>query len=224
LLFGARSAFQELFIFCSYFSNILQAKHLEMAEIKSTMDMVMERAARMASRSVGQPDSHEAERTGMRLAAEYISLSLEDLGQALAGQPPTEQMAVRKGMAQVLLRNILLPRDEALMTNSLRAMQGLLEMERSAGDMVAICAELRQILEQYNQHKEQIRKQLEDAVRAQLEQKPGQQGPLAPSRMSMDPSMHPTFQKEWARMKADLNQQYNQALDQRKEMLAQRFA
>lgn len=186
--------------------------------------MVMERAARMAARSVGQPDSQESERTGMRLAAEYIGLSLDDLGQALAGQPAAEQMAVRKGMAQVLLRNILLPRDEALMATSLRAMQGLLEMERSAGDMVAICGELRQILEQYNQHKEQIRKQLEDAVRAQLEQKQGQQGPLAPSRMSMDPAMHPTFQKEWARMKGDLDQQYNQALDQRKEMLAQRFS
>jgi hypothetical protein len=196
-----------------------------MAEIKSTMDMVMERAARMAARAVDQPDSQESERTGMRLAAEYISLSLEDLGQVLAGQSATEQMVVRRGMAQVLLRNIVLPRDEALMTTSLRAMQGLVEMEQSAGDIMAICAELKQILEQYNQHKEQIRKQLEDAVRAQLDQKlGGQQGTLAGSRMSIDPAMHPLFQKEWTRMKAELNQQYNQALDQRKEMLSQRFS
>lgn len=199
-----------------------------MAEIKSTMDMVMERAARMAARAEGQADSEGSERTGMRLAAEYIGLTLEDLGQVLAGQPPAEQMAVRKGMARALLRNIVLPRDEALMATSVRAMQGLLEMERAAGDMVAICAELKQILEQYNQHKEQIRQQLEDAVRAQLDQKleqygAQQQGASAVSRMSMDPAMHPMFQKEWTRMKADLNQQYNQALDQRKEMLMQRF-
>jgi hypothetical protein len=195
-----------------------------MAEIKSTMDMVMERAARMASRSVGEPDSQESERTGMRLAAEYISHTLDDLGQALAGQAATEQMAVRKGMAQSLMRNILLPRNETLMATSLRSMQGLLEMERSAGDMVAICAELKQILEQYTQHKEQIRKQLEDAVRAQLDQKLGEQGSLAGSRMSIDPAMHPMFQKEWVRMKADLDQQYNQALDQRKDMLLERFS
>lgn len=195
-----------------------------MAEIKSTMDLVMERAARMASSSAGQPDSQDAERTGMRLAAEYISLSLENLGQALVGQLAADQMAVRRGMAQALLRNIVLPRDERLMATSLRAMQGLLEMEQSAGDMVAICAELKQILEQYNQHKEQLRKQLEDAVRAQLEQKLGQQAALAGNRMSMDPAMHPMFQKEWAKMQVDLNQQYNQALDQRKELLAQRFS
>lgn len=187
------------------------------------MDMVMERAARMAARSQGQADSEEAERSGMRLAAEYMNLALEDLGQVLAGQPPAEQMAVRKGMARALLRNIVLPRDEALMATSLRAMQGLLEMERAAGDMVAVCAELKQILEQYNQHKEQIKRQLEDAVRAQLEQKLGPQGASTVSRMSMDPVMHPMFQKEWVRMKADLNNQYNQALDQRKEMLMQRF-
>jgi hypothetical protein len=195
-----------------------------MAEIKSTMDMVMERAARMAARAVGQPDSQESERIGMRLAAEYIGLALDDLGQALAGQAASEQMAVRRGMAQALLRNIVLPRDEALMATGLRAMQGLVEMEQSAGDMIAICAELKQILEQYNQHKEQIRKQLEDAVRAQLDQKlGGQPGAVAGGRMSMDPAMHPMFQKEWTRMKAELNQQYNQALDQRKEMLLQRF-
>ncbi|MBA3005142.1 MAG: hypothetical protein KKB91_08885 [Proteobacteria bacterium] len=195
-----------------------------MAEIKSTMDMVMERAARMAARSVGEPDSQESERAGMRLAAEYISHTLDDLGQALAGQAATEQMAVRKGMAQALMRNILLPRNETLMATSLRSMQGLLEMERSAGDMVAICAELKQILEQYTQHKEQIRKQLEDAVRAQLDQKLGEQGSPAGSRMSIDPAMHPMFQKEWVRMKADLDQQYNQALDQRKDMLLERFS
>jgi hypothetical protein len=194
-----------------------------MAEIKSTMDMVMERAARMAARSTDKSDSEESERTGMRLAAEYISLTLEDLGQVLAGQPPAEQMAVRRGMARALLRNIVLPRDEMLMATSVRAMQGLLEMERSAGDIVAICAELKQILEQYNQHKEQIRKQLEDAVRAQLEQKVGPQGAAPVSRMAMDPAMHPMFQKEWTRMKSDLNQQYNQALDERKELLQQRF-
>lgn len=207
------------------FFNILQTHDLlKMAEIKSTMDMVMERAARMAARSVGQPDSQESERTGMRLAAEYIALALEDLGQALAGQASTEQVAVRKGMAQALMRNIVLPRDETLMATSLRAIEGLVGMEQSAADVVAICAELKQILEQYNLHKEQIRKQLEDAVRAQLEQKLGQQESLAGGRMSMDPAMHPMFQKEWVKMKEDLNLQYNQALDQRKEMLTQRFA
>lgn len=185
----------------------------------------MERAARMAARSTGQSDTEGSERTGMRLAAEYLGLSLDDLGLALSRQVPGEQMAVRKGMAQALLRNIVLPRDESLMATSLRAMQGLLEMEQSAGDMVAICAELKQILEQYDQHKEQLRKQLEDAVRAQLDQKlGGQQGNLAGSRMAMDPAMNPMFQKEWIRMQADLNLQYNQALDQRKELLLQRFA
>ncbi|MEK6202132.1 MAG: hypothetical protein N2A40_06910 [Desulfobulbaceae bacterium] len=195
-----------------------------MAEIKSTMDMVMERAARMAARSVEEPDSQESERTGMRLAAEYIALALDDLSQALAGQAPAEQMAVRRGMARALMRNIVLPRDEALMATSLRALEGLAGMEQSASDVVAICAELKQILEQYNQHKEQIRKQLEDAVRAQIEQKVGQQESPAGGRMSMDPVMHPMYQKEWVRMLADLNLQYNQALDQRKELLTQRFA
>ena len=66
-----------------------------MAEIKSTMDMVMERAARMAARSVEEPDSQESERTGMRLAAEYIALALDDLSQALAGQAAEQGRDIR---------------------------------------------------------------------------------------------------------------------------------
>lgn len=185
----------------------------------------MERAARMAARAEGVVGAEEAERVGMRLAADYISQNLMDLAQALAGQPQAQQAGVRKGMARALLRNIVLPRDEALMITGMRAMQGLIELESSAEDVTAVCGELKQILTQYGQHKEQIKKQLEDAVRAQMEQKLGPQGaaPLAGSRMSMDPAMHPMFQKEWMRMQADLNMQYNQALDQRKDLLMQRL-
>ena len=39
--------------------------------------------------------------------------------------------------------------------------------------------------------------------------------------MAMNPAMHPQFQEEMARMLSDLNTQYNQALDQRKEMIRQ---
>jgi len=40
----------------------------------------------------------------------------------------------------------------------------------------------------------------------------------------VDPRMHPKFQEEWSKVKADLDGQYNQVLQQHKELVAQRFS
>ena len=85
-----------------------------MAEIKSTMDMVLERAAKMAAAATPDIEDEDLTRTGMRLAADFLNGKETDLAQLLSKQPPKDQVAIRKGMAQTLLRNIVLPRDEQL--------------------------------------------------------------------------------------------------------------
>ena len=72
-----------------------------MAEIKSTMDMVMERAARMAAAAAPATDDEILVKKGMRLAADYINGKEIDLAQELAAQPPAEQGEVSKGIFQI---------------------------------------------------------------------------------------------------------------------------
>ncbi len=194
-----------------------------MAEIRSTMDMVMERAARMASRAEDVPADQEAEQRGMRLVAEFLDGKISGLAELVQQEDPSEQMAVRRGMAKGLIRNIVLPRDELLMEGSLAAISGLHALAGPSGEMDATCGELKQILEQYSQHKAQLKQQLEDGMRAQLSQKMQEQG-LSGDQLSIDPTTLPQFREEWARAKSDLNGQYNQALDQRKELLQQQFS
>ena len=192
-----------------------------MAEIKSTMDMVMERAARIAAASGIQIDSEETMRTGMRLAAEYLNGKVADLAAALPERNPEEKRAIRRGMIETLLRNITLPRDEQLKETGFQALQGLLAL---AGTQLSqVCGELRQILEQYGQHKEQTTQQLEEAIRAQLGQMGRRGSGQAPQGASLNPALHPQYREELARMLGDLNNQYSQALDQRKEMIRQQL-
>lgn len=194
-----------------------------MAEIKSTMDMVLERAAKMAAAAQPEVDSEDLIKTGMRLAAEYLNQQETDLAQLLAAQPAKDQVAIRKGMAQTLLRNIVLPRDAQLQASGKIALLGVLSLGGKSGDIKSICQELSQILEQYGQHKEQMTSQLEDAIRAQLEQQQmahgGKKGP-AP----VNPAMHPQYREELAKMLTSLNNQYNDAMKQRKEMILKRFS
>ncbi len=193
-----------------------------MAEIKSTMEMVLERAAKMAAEADNVAKDDNAKKIGMRMAADYLSQKIDNLFQALSDNPPKEQLDIRQGIAEILLRNIVLPRDEMLIESGKKAIQGILDLGQSAGELTAICSEITQILEQYNQHKDQMKQQLEDAIRTQLEQKLASQGEDL-GGTTLNPAMHPQYQEELSKMITDLNSQYNQALDERKEMLHQRL-
>ena len=194
-----------------------------MAEIKSTMEMVLERAARMAAGASDQESNEDLEKLGMRMAADFLNETGKSLIDDLLQQPADRQVAVRAGMAKTLLRNIVLPRDKDLVESGIKALQGLLELGQSAGELTSICAEMQQLLGHYSQHKEQLKQQLESAIRAQLEQKGAQRGKAA-GQVTMNPAMHPQYQEEWSRMLTDLNAQYNLALDQRKKMIQERLA
>lgn len=193
-----------------------------MAEIKSTMEMVLERAAKMAAESPSAVDNEDLTKTGMRLAADFLNDKTTDIAAALGSLPGPDQIEVRQGMARTLLRNIVLPRDEELQASGRKALQGILALSGDGGDIQSICRELEQILEQYGQHKDQTTRQLEDAIRAQMEQQQQMAG-RSESRGSVNPKMHPQYHEELSKMLTSLNNQYNEAMDQRKEMILQRF-
>ncbi|MDR3089209.1 MAG: hypothetical protein LBU39_05265 [Desulfobulbaceae bacterium] len=196
-----------------------------MAEIKSTLDMVLARAARIAAESDAESDSGEdTTREGMRLAAAYLNQPDGELTAHLAGQTSAKQAALRRGMAQTLLRNIVLPRDETLKGRSELAIKGILDLLTAKGGaaVTTACSELGQLLGQYGQHKEQMTRQLEDALLNQLEQQYATRGIQPPARLSA--AMHPKYKDELARLLLDLNDQYGQAMDQRKEMIARLVA
>lgn len=192
-----------------------------MAEIKSTMDMVLERAAKMAAATTQGVDNEDTVKTGMRLAADFLNQKETDLAQLLAAQPAKDQVAIRKGMAQTLLRNIVLPRDEQLQASGKIALQGVLAIDGKSAEIKAICQELEQLLQQYGRHKEQMTQQLEDAIRAQLEQQQVAQGREG---QPVNPAMHPQYREELSKMLMSLNNQYNDAMKQRKELILERFS
>jgi hypothetical protein len=190
-----------------------------MAEIKSTMDMVMERAARMAATAAPANDDETLIKKGMRLAADYINGKEIDLSRELAAQPPTDRGEVGKGMTQTLLRNITLPRTKELQASAELALQAVLALAGKKNEVITICRELEQILKQYGQHKDQMTKQLEDAIKAQLEQQSAARGQAG--KVNINPAMHPQYREELSRMLTGLNNQYNDAMDQRKTMILQ---
>lgn len=194
-----------------------------MAEIKSTMELVLERAAQMGKATSAEIEQDEAKKTGMQLIAAFLEGKEESPSKLLADQEPTKQTAIRLGMAETLLRNLFLPRDEHAQERTELATRGLLDISGGAGDVVSICQDMQHIIGQYRQHREQLHGQLEEQVRMQYEQAVAQQMGGQAEGLNIDPTMQPKFKEEWARVEAELDSQYNQALNQHREQLKQRL-
>jgi hypothetical protein len=191
-----------------------------MAEIKSTLEKVMERVAAMGPVSQEDFSSEEISREGMRLGAGYLRGTEEDLAAALANHPEASRKFYLDGVVQVLLRNIVLPRDDDQQTAE-KAMQGLLELGKSSRELITVLGETKEVLARFRQHREQLRQQLESAMRQQLEQALAQQGIQNNLPVTIDPTLHPKFQEEWQRITDQLNEHYGQALEEHKTFAAQ---
>ncbi len=194
-----------------------------MAEIKSTMDMVMERAARMAA-SEGPVGSDELEKEGMRAAAAYLRGEAADLAALVSAKSSAAQGAFRSGVIQALLRNIFLPREVEQQAGAELAMNGLIMVGHGSSELLAAFGELKKLLDQYLQHRQQYREQLEGHFAQQMAQLEATMAQKTGMAMKLKPSQHPKFQEEWQRILTQLNDQYGNALNQYKQQVEQFLA
>jgi len=194
-----------------------------MAEIKSTMDLVMERAARIGKASSEELRMEEAKTKGVQLAVEYLDGTMQDPLAAVKQQDGAIQLQVLRGMGETMLRNIFLPRDDIQRERAEKAVKGVMSLEAGSGEVAAICRELTNILGGYLEHREQLRGQLEEQIKMQYEALLAQQPEMQRSGIRIDPTTQPKFQEEWRRVESELNSQYNRALDQLKRQVGQRL-
>ena len=190
------------------------------------MDLVMERAARMGRASDDELQQEDQRKEGMKLAADFLDEKIESLMTALADQPKEKQMGIRSGMVETLLRNIFLHRDEIGKERTEKAAQGIREISGDAGEVGSICAEMQNILGQYNQHREQLHQQLEEQIRMQYEQIMAQQAQQAGMQggANLEQILEAKVDEELGKMEAELADQYNQALEQYKGAIRERLS
>ena len=189
-----------------------------MAGIKSTMDLVMERAARMGMATPDEMRHEENLKKGMQYTAEYLKGEKASLSEILSAEDQAQQVAIRKGMLSSLLRNLFLPRDEDGTKRIGLAVQGIIELNKDTGDIGALCKELQTVTSQYGQHRKQLYEQLKEQMRMQIEQLLARKGMKADTT-KIDPTLEPQFKEQWARLESDLESQYGQALEQFKTQL-----
>ncbi|MDD5759872.1 MAG: hypothetical protein PHI06_12415 [Desulfobulbaceae bacterium] len=198
-----------------------------MAQIKSTMEMVLERAERLCAETT--ESSHEdMTQRGMRCAASVLNGEGADVAAATTALSAAEAAQFCQGMLRTFFRHVALPREEGQPWEG--ALHGILEMAKvlpgAAGKMDQLSGlldEIRSILGRYLEHRKQLEKQLEENFAMQtahLQQTMAQQTGM---KMKLTPRQHPKFNEEWQRVQAQLNDQYLNALEQYKGAITNYF-
>jgi hypothetical protein len=193
------------------------------AEIKSTMEKVMERLAAMGDVSKADAEAEEKRRAGMRLAAAFLRGEEQSLEQAAAERPAADRPLLLEGMVKTLLRNISLPRSEEQRRQAELAIGGMLQISLGGGDLAGVFQEIRTIVGRYLDHRDQLKEQLRTAFAQQMDQMEAGLAKQTGMKLKLDPAQHPKFQEEWQRLQGELSSQYGRALDQHKALIEQRL-
>lgn len=198
-----------------------------MAQIKSTLEMVLARADRLCAEAAESSNEDMTQR-GMKYAAALLNGETADLTAAMTPLTSPEATQFCQGMLRTFFRHVALPREEGQPWEG--ALCGILEMAKvlpsATGEMeqlAGLLTEIRSILGRYLEHRKQLEKQLEENFAmqmAQLQQTMAQQTGM---KMNLAPRQHPKFNEEWQRVQAQLNEQYFNALEQYKGAITNYF-
>ncbi len=191
-----------------------------MAEIKSALELALEKAERYGKASKEEMAAAQYQEQGCQLAVQFLK-GEGDLEADLKKLAPEARDAARTAIKEVFLRNLGLPRNGEADERLDRALAGLLLVAGNRNNMARLQAELQQLLQQFMQFRQNALQQL----KARFSQNLGQMQRAVEARtgqkVRLEAEHIPQFQEEWRRFHGQLVDQFEPMLEQLKAKMLQ---
>jgi len=193
-----------------------------MGDIKSAREIAMEKIEKL-----GEPTQEERLEwkylpEGEKLAARYLKQEVQ-LTPELNKYDKEAAKYVARGVNNILVKNINLPANEVVQRTNKLAMDGLKALKKDKARTEAVLSQISNIFSHYTGQGEQQRKQTYSALKAdfqsKVEQALKQQMGGNTAGVRIDIEKQPQFQEEWRKLKAQLDSQYIQVLNELKQQL-----
>ena len=193
-----------------------------MGDIKSAIEIAMEKAESLGKATDEERLKWKYVPEGERLAAKYIKQDC-NLVVELSQYEENIKKYVIQGVADVLTRNINLPKSNLVKRTNKRAMDGLKIAKSDKASVENVYSKIRRIFEHYVGQGEQQRKQAYESLKAEFEARikqaiQQQLGSFAGIRIDVE--RQPQFQEEWRKLLIQLDSQYARLLDEYKQELS----
>jgi hypothetical protein len=192
-----------------------------MADIKSAYEIAMEKIKKIESATPEERLKWKYIPKGEELAGKYIKDDI-NLTAELAKYGEQERKYVVQGISSILIRNIDLPKNDAVKKNNKKVMDGLTTVKKDKKALENVFSKIRYIFNHYAEQGEAQKKaayeQVKEEFSMKLQQALAQQGSNARIN-SIDIERQPQFQEEWRKMLIRLDAQYMQHISEYKHEL-----
>ncbi|MCX6003828.1 MAG: hypothetical protein NTX46_05395 [Chloroflexi bacterium] len=192
-----------------------------MADIKSAYEIAMEKIKDIEDATPEERLKWKFAPKGEELAGKYMRADV-NLMTELSKYKDEERKYVVQAVSSVLIRNIDLPKNDAIKKTNRKAMDGIKLIKKDKTGVENVFSKIRYIFNHYAEQGEQQKKQAYEQVKAQFAaklQQAVQQQMGANARMNIDVERHPQFQEEWRKMLGRLDAQYLEHINEYKHDL-----
>ena len=193
-----------------------------MGDIKSALEIAMEKVEKLEKATDEERLKWKYIPEGEKLAVRYLKENL-NLVVELSQYEENVTRYIIEGAADILIRNINLPKDDLAKRNNRRAMDGLKNLKSDKVSVENVYSKIRRIFNHYMEPGEQQRKQAYESLKTEFEarvQQAVEQQVGLPMRVNIDVERQPQFQEEWRKIQTQLDSQYVMLLDEYKRELS----
>ena len=191
-----------------------------MGEMKSSWQIAMEKAEKLGKVSPEEINSIKYVPEGNRIASQYLQDDKSDLMAEFTKFPSGDAAKyVRKGIDEILLRNISLPHNEEDMRRSNRAMAGLRLIKENKKQLESVLEMINNLINQYQLALKQTYEEFKKKAETTIQQASRGTRPQRGDQMPLEQRLQLQIQEEWRQIHSELDAQYGKALDEHREKI-----
>ncbi|MFN4197335.1 MAG: hypothetical protein ACK4FM_04980, partial [Caldimicrobium sp.] len=186
-------------------------------EIKSSWEIALEKAEKLGKATKEELEWEKKKEKALSLVGKFLKGESKDFKKEvhtfLNEFPEKDKKKILKIVIEALLKNLVLPREEA----HLREIKEILEALKSFFDKVPqmdkLFQETEKMLKEYYQQKELLYQELVKRFSASIGALERAVSEQVGAKVKLAPETHPQFQEEWSKVKEHLDKEYSKQLD-----------
>ena len=185
-----------------------------MGEMKSAWQIAMEKADKLGKASPEEMHSIKFVPEGNKLASMFLLDDKMNLAAEISKlQTGEAEKYVKKGIEEILLRNISLPHSEEDMRRTKKSMDGLRIIKNDKKQVEAAFGLINNLINQYQLALQQTYSEFKKKAEAALQQAGRNMQPQRGNQMSLEQKIQLQIQEEWRQVHSELDAQYDKALE-----------
>jgi hypothetical protein len=191
-----------------------------MGEMKSAWQIAMEKADKLGKVSPDELNSIKYVPEGNRIASQFLQDEKGDLLSELAKVPAGDAARfVKKGIDEILIRNITLPHNDEDTRKTKRAMAGLRLIKENKKQLEAILGLVNTLVNQYQLALQQTYAEFKKKAEVTIQQASRSVRPQRGDQMPLEQKLQLQLQEEWREVHHELDAQYDKALDEHRQKI-----